>query len=278
MKKFCVAEITAPVGEHLHLRDYVRHPPHFNWSSVHFTSLTHANQNSALNSGAAITITHPVGAEPNPYRITLTDSHGLPLDVVSIHVVEHGKVTPPCHAVASGHAVDVVFKIKPGTKFHIGLAGAVLGLNPDEIQECPAAKLAQLKADEACIRFLNPPTPKRQSGGSAQQNANNFLDALNNGLFDSAGAVPGSGIVSDPNAPAHGTNAPHAPTAPHPTAPHAPTHAQPHTSAPGAVHHLSTGAVAAIIFVVVFLCVAIIVILAVAIVVKRRDRQHLDHF
>jgi hypothetical protein len=232
-----------------------------------------------LNAGGAITIAHLVGGQPNPYRITLTDSHGIPIDVVAVHVVEKGKVTPACHAVASGHAVDVVFKIKPGTKFHIGLAGAVLGLSPDEIRECSAAKQATLKHDEACIEFINPVTHKRQSGGSAQQNANNFLDALNNGLFDPAGAVPGTGTVSDPNAPAHPTaaphpTAPHAPTAPHPTAPHAPTQ----TSAPGAVKHLSTGAVAAIIFVVVFLCVAIIVILAVAIVVKRRDRQHLDHF
>jgi len=236
-----------------------------------------------LNSGAAIKILSPTGPEPNPYRITLSDAHGV-IGVVTVHVVDHGHVTPPCHAVSSPKSVDVVFKVKPGTKFHIGLAGAVLGLSPDEIRECSAAKKATLKPDEACIEFVSAPQGKKRQAPDAntpQQNANNFLDALNNGLFDSAGAVPDSGVISDPSAPAH-SGAPHGVPAPHqPTAPHAPTHQQPgHTNAPGAIHHggLSSGAIAAIVFVSVFLCVAVIVIIAVAIVVKRRDRQHLDHF
>jgi len=285
-EKFCVTTINAPIGDHLHIRDYVRAGPFFNWSTVSFASSL-SNQNAALNSGAAIVIAAPTGPEPNPYRITLSDAHGV-IDAVTVHVVDHGQhVTAPCHAGAHGHPVDVVFKVKPGTQFHVGLAGAILGLKPDEVRECSAAKKATLKPDEACIEFISATTPKRQdaSGNSPQQNANNFLDALNNGLFDSAGGVPNSGVVSDPTAsvaPGH-SNAPHSPSAPHsPTAPHAPTHPTPghqSTSAPGAVHHgLSSGAIAAIIFVSVFLCIAIIVIIAVAVVVKRRDRQHLDHF
>jgi len=281
-EKFCVSDITVPANDIIHIREYLHVPAHFNWSTVSFASSI-SNQNSILNSGGALHVTLPTGTEPNPYRITLSDAHGV-IGVVTVHVVTHGHVTAACHAVASGHAVDVVFKVKPGTKFHIGLAGAVLGLSPDEIRECSAAKKATLKPDEACIEFIAPTnSPKRQAGNgnTPQQNANNFLDALNNGLFDSAGAVPDSGVISDPSAPAH-SGAPHGVPAPHhPTAPHAPTHQQPgQSNAPGAVHHggLSSGAIAAIVFVSVFLCVAIIVIIAVAIVVKRRDRQHLDHF
>jgi hypothetical protein len=276
-EKFCVASIIAPVGAHIHIRDYV-HPPtfgHLNWSAYSFAS-SRSDQNAALNSGAAIVLTLPTGPEPNPYRITLSDSHG-PIDVVTVHVVDHGKITPPCHAVASGHAVAVVFQVKPGTKFHVGLAGAILGLNPDEIRECSAAKKATLKPNEACIEFIAAHTKKRQStGNSPQQNANNFLDALNNGLLDSAGALPGTGVVTDPNP----TQAPH-PTATHPATPSTPHAPGTPTHAPGtqSTHHgLSAGALAAIIFVSVFLAVAIIVVIAVAIVVKRRDRQHLDHF
>jgi len=271
--KFCVSNINALVGSHLHIRDYVRAPLHFDWHTLSFAS-AHVDQNIALNHGTPITIQHYSGPEPNPYKITLLDSHG-PIDVVTIRVIDTGVTTPGCLVGVSTKPVIVIFSVQPGVKFHIGLIGAILHIGPDEIRECSAKDQANLKPNQVCVEFVSPQSAhgkrdvQQEEQNTPQENANNFLDALNNGLFDSAGAIPDSGTATDASLPSHAPGS------------HAPGYHAPGSHSPqaGSSHKgLGAGALAAIIFVAVFVCAAVIILVAVLLVVKKRNRADLDHF